>query len=79
LITDTTEKSSEFFGLSKMSRNNLDTIDRIIKLKAKLAAAVKVLEMVQDNTKMPHSHSDPQLRLYCLAERASEVLKELNE
>jgi hypothetical protein len=38
---------------------------------------VEVLEMVQDNTKMPHQHTDPQLRLYCLAERAEEVLKKV--
>ena len=38
---------------------------------------VEVLQMVQDNTKMPHQHTDPQLRLYCLAERAEEVLKKV--
>jgi hypothetical protein len=42
-----------------------------------LDQAVEVLNMVQDNTKMPHQHTDPQLRLYCLAERAEEVLKKI--
>lgn len=35
---------------------------------------VELAEMVRDNTKMPHQHTDPQLRLYCLAERADEIL-----
>jgi hypothetical protein len=35
---------------------------------------IEVLKMVEDNTKMPHQHSDLQTRLYCLAERAREVL-----
>lgn len=62
-----------------MSRNNLDTIDRIIKLETKLATALEGLKMVEDNTKMSHQHIDPQLRLYCLAERAREVLEEYND
>lgn len=37
----------------------------------------EVLEMVQDNTKMPHQHSDLQTRLYCLSERATEALKKI--
>jgi hypothetical protein len=36
----------------------------------------ELAEMVMDNTKMPHQHTDPQLRLYCLAERAKEALGE---
>jgi hypothetical protein len=44
----------------------------------------EALEMVMDNTKMPHHHSDLQTRLWqeiwlldCLAERAREALKEI--
>lgn len=36
----------------------------------------EVLEMVVDNTKMPHKHEDLQTRLYCLAERAREILED---
>lgn len=43
--------------------------DRLRKIK-------EFIEMVEDNTKMPHQHTDPQLRLYCLAERAREILGE---
>lgn len=47
-------------------------------LKSKLVIAKYVLEMVVDNTKMPHQHSDFQTRLYCLSERASEALEKLS-
>lgn len=39
----------------------------------RIAALESFLEMVIDPRKMPHQHADPQLRLYCLAERASEL------
>ena len=35
----------------------------------------EVLEMVIDNSKMPHLHADYQTRLYCLAERAQQALE----
>lgn len=43
-------------------------------LKQIVKAMKIVLDMVEDNTKMSHQHTDPQLRLYCLAERANQVL-----
>lgn len=46
---------------------------------SKLAIAVEVLEMVEDNTKMPHQHSDLQTRLYCLTERATEALSKIKQ
>lgn len=39
---------------------------------------VEVLRMVEDNSKMPHQHQDLQTRLYCLAERAREVLEKVD-
>lgn len=36
---------------------------------------IEVLEMVEDNRKMPHQHKDYYLRLCCLSERAKEVLE----
>jgi hypothetical protein len=55
-----------------MKYKNL-TPDELIEIICKMET---VLEMVVDNTKMPHEHTDPQLRLYCLSERAQEVLNE---
>lgn len=43
-------------------------------LEDRLEKLTGLAEMVMDNTKMPHQHTDPQLRLYCLAERAKEIL-----
>jgi endonuclease V-like protein UPF0215 family len=37
---------------------------------------LKVVEMVEDNRKMPHKHLDYFERLCCLTERAQEALKE---
>jgi hypothetical protein len=48
---------------------------RLAETENRLKDAETVLSMAEDNTKMPHQHSDPQLRLYCLAERASEYFK----
>ena len=48
---------------------------RINELEKKLNVAISILEMVEDNTKMPHKHSDFQVRLHCLAERAREALE----
>lgn len=60
---------------------NNDYVEEVEYKNSNLLAEVQkltaVLEMVQDNTKMPHQHTDPQLRLYCLSERASEVLEKL--
>lgn len=44
-------------------------------VKEYIAGLENLAEMVMDNTKMPHQHSDLQTRLYCLSERAREVLK----
>jgi len=41
-------------------------------LRRKVKVLESVLDMVEDNTRMPHPHSDHQTRLYCLAERAKE-------
>lgn len=38
----------------------------------KIKDALILIDMVEDNSKMPHPHADPQTRLYCLAERARE-------
>jgi hypothetical protein len=54
-------------------------IDKIQKLKADREVLVTLAKMVEDNSRMPHSHTDPQLRLYCLAERANEALKSTGE
>jgi hypothetical protein len=51
----------------------------IVDLKAKLALTVELVEMVQDNRKMPHFHLDHYERLCCLSERATEVLEKLGE
>jgi hypothetical protein len=55
------------------------TYEELVKLKHNLELAKLVLEMVEDNSKMPHQHEDKQLRLYCLAERAREVLDKIKE
>jgi len=39
----------------------------------------EVLEMVEDNSKMHRPDADPYTRLYCLAERAREVLNKEKE
>ena len=36
-------------------------------------------EMVEDHRKMPHQHIEAQDKLYCLTERAREILEELKE
>lgn len=43
--------------------------EEIIILEQQNAVMKNVLEMVEDNSKMPHQHTDLQTRLYCLAER----------
>ena len=53
--------------------------EKIARLESQLKEARTLVEMVQDNTKMPHQHTDPQLRLYCLAERATEFLAKYPE
>lgn len=57
---------------ARCSKGTVYNLDR-----HKLSLAKEVLEMVVDNTKMPHQHSDLQTRLYCLAERAREVLDKI--
>jgi hypothetical protein len=49
-----------------------ETVDSALKM---LIRVKTVLEMVEDNTKMPHQHKDYYERLCCLAERAREVLE----
>ena len=51
---------------------NNDLVNRNLKLKQQLKAAHKVIDMVEDNTKMPHQHKDYYERLCCLSERANE-------
>ena len=48
----------------------------IVTLKEQNKKYREVLEMVEDPRKMPHQHEDLRTRLYCLAERAREVLNE---
>ena len=73
---------------AKKDRSLDQEIESLRKDREKLVEVVKelrsTLEMVEDNSKMPHQHTDLQTRLYCLAERAREVLarttlKELGE
>ena len=42
--------------------------------KKMLDEALKIINMVQDNRKMPHKHLDYFERLCCLSERATEFL-----
>lgn len=37
--------------------------------------AYEIIEMMAGHRKMPHQHSDPQTKLYCLTERANEFLE----
>lgn len=46
-------------------------------LKEQVEALKELAEMVQDNTKMPHQHSDYYERLCCLSERARETLEKV--
>lgn len=48
--------------------------EKALEYNSKLKKAVVVLEMVEDNRKMPHKHLDYFERLCCLTERAAEVL-----
>lgn len=52
-------------------------VGHIEKLHNKLALAVEFIEMVEDNRKMPHFHAEYQTRLYCLTDKATELLKQL--
>lgn len=47
--------------------------EEIHQLETKLQVALEFIDMVEDNSKMPHQHSDYYLRLCCLAERATEI------
>lgn len=49
-----------------------DQQKKINALKEQLAEANEVIEMVVDNTKMPHEHKDYYERLCCLSERGNE-------
>ncbi len=48
-------------------------------LRFQLEHAERVLKMVENNALMPHKHEDPQLRLYCLSERALEYFETWGE
>lgn len=56
-------------------RNMKRLEDKIHSLQSKLAEYEEVLKMVEDHRLMPHHHKDAQAKLYCLTERASEVLR----
>lgn len=68
--------SNKIFWLRKSVKQK---DSEIATLKLALRELGETLEMVEDNTKMPHQHSDPQLRLYCLTERAGETLSKHKE
>jgi len=69
LVEAISPDTREFIQLSVDQAVELD------QLKYRLSEAERVLQMVEDNTKMPHKHEDPQLRLYCLSERAHEYFE----
>lgn len=46
--------------------------EEVSKLQTQLEEAHKIIDMVENNTLMPHPHSEPQLRLNCLSERSNE-------
>lgn len=52
---------------------------RIVELEAENAKLRELARMVENNLLMPHKHEDYYTRLCCLSERASEILKELDE
>ena len=49
--------------------------DLIIELNTNLSEAIEIIEMVEDNRKMPHQHDDYYTRLCCLSEQAREFLE----
>lgn len=53
-------------------RMSYECMLEVRKLEAERDSAEEILNMVIDPRLMPHQHTDPQLRLYCLAERARE-------
>jgi hypothetical protein len=65
-----------FFGTNK-DASILEMNKKIKKLQAQLDKALRVIDMVEDNTKMPHQHKDYYERLCCLSERARELKEEL--
>jgi hypothetical protein len=77
---------SHFSRTKELEKNYYDEIalsDRYLtkcqELEAHNELMKNVLEMVEDNSKMPHRHDDLQTRLYCLAERAREALLKNNQ
>ena len=61
-------------------RDQTDELEQQLKeTQARLDSATEIIGMIQDNTKMPHQHLDPHLRLYCLADKADEWLKQNTE
>lgn len=54
------------------------TMKRCHKAEYNLKLAMELIDMVEDNSKMPHQHTDPQTRLYCLTERAVELRDKLS-
>lgn len=59
----------------------MDAMTRTSQYNAKLQAENAKLRdlamMIENNSLMPHKHDDYYIRLCCLSERATEVLKEL--
>jgi hypothetical protein len=60
---------------TKLEKERDDLLAKLDEMEKKIDGAMEVIDMVIDNSKMPHKHSDPQLRLYCLTEIASDFLK----
>lgn len=65
-----TEYEKELFSTALASNKKRIILENVV------YGLEEFIAMVVDNTKMPHQHSDPQLRLYCLAELAQKVLDE---
>lgn len=52
-----------------------ELLDMLKERDEKLHHAIQLIRMVADHRLMPHQHSDPQTKLYCLTERANEFLQ----
>jgi hypothetical protein len=74
IFIEMNDKDKEILEWREAARSEAEEVNKLQSENKKLREA---LEMVMDNTKMPHQHSDLQTRLYCLAERAREALKEV--
>jgi hypothetical protein len=75
------ETTREYFMAGKLSL--IRELNNAKSEKSELVAALreigKVVAMTEDNRKMPHQHTDKELRLNCLAERANEAITKHKE